>query len=108
MDKDAVDRLRYLCTVPTHCPADLEELREIVEELLFENAELEKQLTGLGIMYDAAQAGFETMKRRAERMERDLREHKRYPSVREIAKAEGITVSNAWRYLRKLREGYRR
>lgn len=41
-------------------------------------------------------------------IDRELREHKRYPSVREVAKAEGITVSNAWRYLRKLREGYRR
>lgn len=41
-------------------------------------------------------------------IDKKLREHKRYPSVREVARAEGITVSNAWRYVRKLQEGYRR
>lgn len=53
-------------------------------------------------------ANLERRERIRQMIDRELREHKRYPSVREVAKAEGITVSNAWRYLRKLREGYRR
>lgn len=40
MDKDAIVRLRYLCTVPTHSPESLEELQGLVEELV-------KELQGL-------------------------------------------------------------
>lgn len=53
-------------------------------------------------------ANFERRERIRRMIDRELREHKRYPTVREVAKAEGITVSNAWRYIRKLQEGYRR
>ena len=53
-------------------------------------------------------ANLERRERIRQIIDRVLREHKRYPSVREVAKAEGITVSNAWRYIKRAKEGYRR
>lgn len=37
MDQTKLDRLRYLCTVPTHSPDSLKELQELTDELIFEN-----------------------------------------------------------------------
>ena len=37
MDQTQIDRLRYLCTVPTHSPMSLSELRELTDELILEN-----------------------------------------------------------------------
>lgn len=39
-------------------------------------------------------------------MDASLRARGRIPTVREIAEAEGITVKNAYGYVKRIREGY--
>lgn len=53
-------------------------------------------------------ANFERRERIRRMIDASLCARGRPPTVREIAQAEGITVSNAWRYGKKIKEGYRR